>query len=69
MKITIKALKSSLYGQCLHLNDVVNNGFSKDKDYYTLSKIFKAIDIFGMVNVYIQRKNANKYNFNLYYRS
>lgn len=69
MKITIKALKAIIYGQCIHLNDVVNNGFSKDKDYYTLSTIFKSIDIFGMVNVYVKRKNANKYNINLYYKS
>lgn len=68
----MKAWKASLYGQCIHLNDVVSNGFSKDKDYYTLSKIFKAlfkaIDIFGVVNVYVEGKIANKYNINLYYR-
>lgn len=55
----MKAWKASLYDQCIHLNDVVNNGFSKDKDYYSLSKIFKAlfkaIDIFGVVNVYLCR--------------
>lgn len=53
MKIIINVFKVSLYGYCLYLNDVVNNGFSKDKDYYIFLKILKVIDIFGMVNVYV----------------